>query len=889
MEEGTGRASLAQASLAVPLIGRECELELAEGLLRAARAGAGHLLVLEGPAGIGKTRLLDALVARAQGFELLRAIGSPLERGFPFGLAQDLLEPLLGASEDATAGEPGIASRHLVELTARLAMARPLLLVIDDVHWADEPSLRFLAHLCARVADLPMLVVLASGTAESGAADIGGLFGWRGERVTLATLTGAAVAELSAQADRGYGVEVAREVTRRLAAFGSGATSLAQAVAVLDGEARLRSVAALADLPVEYAAKLSDALTGAGLLASAAPLAFPAPVVRDGVYDAIAPSQRALMHGAAARLLAAAGASDRSIVAHLMLSEPGGDATAARVLRRAALEARAHGKPERAARMLDRALAEPPEESERIAVLLELGAVESRARLPGAESHLAQAQRHGGPSERGEAALELADLYLLAGGYREATSLLEVELAQRARGDDDLGEGDLGLLLRAELAACAIAANRPRPEGWWAHGLEDLRGSTPGVRALLAVAASGAALGGEPAGVTQSLADRALGVEALLGSGAPPPPAASMIALQALQTAEDPAAGERRLDAELAFARAAGSLSGEAAALALRSRNALARGALRQAELDARAALSLSREHGLGLPAPFALASLLEALLDQGRIADAERELGSDAGGEGGPDDLGRCLLVSARGRLRAAAGNGHPGLRDVLAAGARLLRAACSTPGLPWRSRAGLLAYRLDRREEAVRLIEDELALARRLGAPRPLGVALRAAALIAPPALQIELLRDSVETLRPTTARLDRARSLCDLGAALRRSSSRTRAREPLQEALQLAHECGAVALEQRARHELVVLGARPRRYAITGVEALTARERQAGELAAAGLTNREIAAAMSVTANTVEYHLTNAYRKLGIATRTALAAQLGERRDQPAVAMG
>jgi len=879
---GTGRAALAQTSSAAPLIGRACELELADGLLGAARAGAGHLLVLEGPAGIGKTRLLDALVARAEGFELLRAIGSRLERGFAFGLVQDLLEPLPAGSRDAMAGEPGIASRHLVELTARLAMARPLLVVIDDVHWADEPSLRFLAHLCARVADLPVLVVLASGTADSGAADIGGLLGWRGERVRLATLTDAAAAELSAQADRGYGAEVAREVARRLAAFGPGATSLAEAVAVLEGEARLRSVAALAGLEVEHAAKLSDALAGAGLLAGSAPLAFSAAVVRDGVYDAIAPSRRALMHGAAARLLTGAGASDRSVVAHLMLSEPGGDEPTVRILRRAAAAARAQGDPELAAHMLERALAEPPAESEQGAVLPELGTLESRVPLPGAERHLVQARHRGGPSERGEAALELADLYLLAGDYGDATALLELELAQRPPSGDDLS-----LALRAELAACAVAANRPRVNGWWADGIEQLSGSAPGVRALLTVAAGGAALAGEPVGLIRSLSERAVGAEALLSSGAPPP-AASMLALQALQTVEDQAAADRRIDLEPAMARAAGSVSGEAAALALRSHGALARGALRQAELDARAALSLSREHGLGLLGPFALAALLEALLDQGRIADAERELGSDAGAEGGPEDLGRCLLVSARGRLRAAAGDGHPGLRDLLAAGARLLRAACSTPGLPWRSRAGLLAYRLGRGEEAVRLIEDELALARRLGASRPLGVALRAAALIAPPALQIELLRDSVETLRPTTATLDRARSLCDLGAALRRSSSRTRAREPLQEALQLAHECGAVALEQRARHELVVLGARPRRYAITGVEALTARERQAGELAAAGLTNREIAAAMSVTANTVEYHLTNAYRKLGIATRTGLAAQLGEQRDQPAVAM-
>jgi DNA-binding CsgD family transcriptional regulator len=87
------------------------------------------------------------------------------------------------------------------------------------------------------------------------------------------------------------------------------------------------------------------------------------------------------------------------------------------------------------------------------------------------------------------------------------------------------------------------------------------------------------------------------------------------------------------------------------------------------------------------------------------------------------------------------------------------------------------------------------------------------------------------------------------------------------------------------------LVVLGARPRRHAVTGVDALTARERQAGELAAEGLSNRQIAAAMCVTANTVEYHLTNAYRKLGIATRARLTTALrggGDGAPGPAAVM-
>ena len=119
------------------------------------------------------------------------------------------------------------------------------------------------------------------------------------------------------------------------------------------------------------------------------------------------------------------------------------------------------------------------------------------------------------------------------------------------------------------------------------------------------------------------------------------------------------------------------------------------------------------------------------------------------------PDDFAGCLLVSVRGRLRAAAGEAHLGVRDLLAAGARLLRCACLTPSLGWRSRAGLLAHRLDRHDEATRLIEDEYALARS-SAHRGRSVWRCGPRLwIAPPARQVELLDESAEQLRRRRAR--------------------------------------------------------------------------------------------------------------------------------------
>jgi DNA-binding CsgD family transcriptional regulator len=927
------------------MLDRDRQLDVCIKALADAQAGHGRLLVIDSPAGMGKTRLLNAVASRAAGLELLRASGASMERGYAFGLVRDLFEPwlrtanerlrsltLTGPAEQAapvfsaqpTAGpaqaEPGGLIRGLFHLTINLATLRPLLIIIDDVHWADEPSFRYLAYLAAHVGEMPALVMLAWRPAEPGSADVGDLLARRGDRLPVGPLSQTATSKLldhfcpgcggplakrchmctggnpmfvvelcRALADeRAAGLvrvtgriselapaPVAESITRRLSAFGPAAMALAEAVAVLGPDARVRPTAALAGLELEHAARLGAQLVDAGLLASAEPLTFIAPIVRAVVYRSIPPGQRSLRHAAAARLLAAASPANSPAAAHLLLSEPAGDPSAVGILRAAARQARNAGQPQRAARFLDRALAEPPPAAERSAVLLELGAIESLARLPGAEPHLALVLSDGRPLDRSQAALELADLQLLSARFSDATAVLEAELGRL-----DLAQPELTMRLRAELAACQTYAGAPRTSDWRAADITGLAGTTQGERALLAVAAVGAALGGQPATTTLALAQRAIGDRALLGDfGATA--GTSMLALLALQVGEHFEFAERCLHRELQAARTTGSLTGEAGILALRSLNLLARGPLREAESHARTALAIGRKRGLGLLVPLMLAVLVEALLGQGRIADAEAEF---ADRQDEPDGLAHYLVTLARGHLHAALGNPDLGLQDLLAGGSSLLRAGCQTPSFDWRSRAGLLAHRLDRCDDAIRLIDDELMLADRLGAPRSLGVALCARALVCPPRLQIEILHEAVLLLRGTSARLDYARALCELGSALRRYGFRGNAREPLQEALQLAHECDAQPLAERARHELIVLGARPRRHAVTGIEALTARERHASQLAADGLTNRQIATLMSVTPNTVEYHLTNAYRKLGIDSRLQLAGVLSAPASAP-----
>lgn len=237
---------------------------------------------------------------------------------------------------------------------------------------------------------------------------------------------------------------------------------------------------------------------------------------------------------------------------------------------------------------------------------------------------------------------------------------------------------------------------------------------------------------------------------------------------------------------------------------------------------------------------------------------------------------------LDARGRLRLAAGDAARGLADLLAVGELLEALGIRNPShASWRSDAALALLRRGDREEAVRLVREEVELARRWGAPRPVGVALRAAGLVEGGADGLDLLRESVDVLAASQALLERAKSLTELGAALRRGNQRAEARSFLQEGLELAERCRAAPVAERAHAELLTTGARPRHLVRTGVDSLTPSERRVAQMAAAGQTNREIAQRLFVTPKTVEMHLSHVYRKLGLQARSQLPRALAAER--------
>ena len=225
--------------------------------------------------------------------------------------------------------------------------------------------------------------------------------------------------------------------------------------------------------------------------------------------------------------------------------------------------------------------------------------------------------------------------------------------------------------------------------------------------------------------------------------------------------------------------------------------------------------------------------------------------------------------------RVALALGRSEPADAITYAADLEGGPAGIAAPGISWRLWGALAHHATGDAAMAVALADAQLDDARRWGCPSLHGRALAVRGIVDPGSERLRHLEAAVATLARTPARLEEARAIIELGAALRRARRRRAAREQLIRGADLAHRCGADALSARARAELVAAGARPRRTAFTGVDSLTRSELRVAQLAAAGMTNREIASELIVSVKTVSGQLTAVYRKLDVHDRAALAA--------------
>ena len=337
---------------------------------------------------------------------------------------------------------------------------------------------------------------------------------------------------------------------------------------------------------------------------------------------------------------------------------------------------------------------------------------------------------------------------------------------------------------------------------------------------------------------------------------------------------------ERAYDRAISDARRRGSSVGFVAPASLRALLHYRRGGLSEAEADATAALDLRNDvQGSQGYLACALNALVFARLERGDGDPELLALADDFFATQPTEDLPYSQAMHARGWLRARLGDAEGGLEELLACGAREQLWGVGTPQIiAWRSNAAEVCLTLGRLEQGRELADTELQLARQIGAPRAIGVALRVAALAESGERRIDLLTEAVQTLERSEGALELARARIDLGRALVRAGRREAARDHLRTGQEVALRCGATLLVERAHRELLATGARPRRTAAASRDDLTPSERRVTQMAAEGLTNREIAQALFVTEKTVETHLGRAFSKLGVRSRKQLARGTG-----------
>jgi tetratricopeptide (TPR) repeat protein len=941
------------------LLEREHELGEFDAAFALATVGTGRLLVLEGHAGIGKSRLIAAARERAEaaGIRVLSTRCSPLEEEFAWGTAVELIEPTLQVASPGElertfdTGETAVLrlfDRRVVPrpsnsaetaysiihglfwLIADLAERAPLALLVDDAHWSDPSSLRFLEYLLERLEELPVTIVLACRPGRQGEqpTQLERIVGHPSSRTlrvrgigqdSVSTLVrqvfgDASNALCAACSERTAGnpfylhelllalraegesageikldqvqsmalPAVSRAVLVRVGRVDQGAGALARAVAILGDRAELRHAAELAELDDNQAASALDALTSAEVLGVGEPLAFVHPLVGAAIYDDVPAAQRASSHLRAARLLAGEDADPQRVAAQLLASGPRGDEWVAGALHSAARLAVARASPESAARYLTRALEEPPPARLRPILLRELGDAQAMTGQLDAAVQAFDQVLQLDPDPRVRADVQLARGHALStqGKHLAAADAYKAGLAEL---EDDTSE--LARELRVAYVKTAAVELSLRDLGLAA--LEELQqdpavAPTRGERGLLAQHAAHAAMAGEPQSRVRELAERAWGDGALLEAEGSDGPTWSVVT-GALSFSGQLELGEAICDVVLADARKRGSPMAFATASYCRSYPRFFSGRITEALADVQLALGARRE-GWEMFLPSAHAVLAWGHIERGEL-DAAADALAVADDPIVQGNLGYTWLLDARGRLHMAHGRTREALTEFLAAGALAARLSMPGPGMiPWRAGAARAAHAIGDADQARTLAKDDMTRSSRVGAPGMIGRALHTLGLIDMTDDGLELLQQAADTLAGSPAGLEHAHTLVDLGAALRRAGRRTAAQEPLRQGLLLAQKGGASALRERARVELAATGARPRKEVRAGVDSLTPSERRVADMAAGGQTNRQIAQALFVTIKAVEAHLHHTYRKLDIDTRKQLANALADGRTVP-----
>jgi DNA-binding CsgD family transcriptional regulator len=932
------------------LLEREQELETLRAALAEVRSGTGCAVAIEAGAGLGKTRLLQE-VRRIGGegdLNVLSGRATELESDFPFALVRQLFESQLTALsaqkrrailEGATAAgaalgvdpsgretdDPFAVLHGLYWVTAALGERQPLLLAIDDAHWADAGSLDYLGFLLPRLEELPVLLVVTVRPDEPESSPSLGriltdpivrhltpaplspeatntLLAQRLERepdstfaAVCHTVSGGNPFLLSELAHNllEQGIEptaehaevvreqapeqVARIVLTRIAKLPPEAAAVARSLAVLGDDSDLALLAEMDGANLEATQRAVDELHASAIFNAGSSPAFVHPLVRNAIYSDMSVGERSRAHARAAAILRERGVGLERIATQLLATQGRGERVTVEALLEAGEQALGAGAPRSAIAYLTRALGEPPPPDLRTAVLDPLLTASFRAADQPAFAAIEDdvfAEWRRDPTVRSRWASQLTMLMALGGRFEEAASMLReaVEVA--------VAEGDIQRAFQLEAQLSTIARLGPSVrEVDLSRYTDRIDPSSPGGRLAAAMEVRSAVMKGNAAEAVDA-AKRALGDGGVIFAE-DSEPAAAVIAVLTLLVADEVDAARDVTTHTLALARERGATPELVRAWFLNAMVAWCYGDLTTAEADLRQAIDLARLAGIMPLVLLFTPGLVEILVERDELDAAEGELraiGMAAGSV--PENVMFNMLLMLRGHLRLEQGKFEQALEDFEALSTQTRKMGVG-PGatamaVPWTARA-LVA--LGRQAQARELADSMRRVGEQWGAPSLMAQTMRGVATARGGVEAIQLLEKAAGLLEQSPRRLERVHVLVDLGEALRREGRRVEARSPLRDGYELARRCGAARLAKRANVALQATGVTVRRYAPIGVESLTPSERRVAELAASGLTNRQIAQSLFVTRKTVEAHLSAAYDKLDIGSRRELPGALDD----------